>query len=94
MENPTEKMIAAITEIAETDAEIWDVFDICDKHELSPAEADWVTIMFEESRQEMIKLIEEEKVEAEEVVKVEKESVANEHFKPMSINENTTGFGA
>ncbi|USK33522.1 hypothetical protein LIT25_23950 [Bacillus sp. F19] len=63
MTNITEKMIAVITEIAETNAQIWDVFDICDKHMLTSGEEAIVTAMFTESKDEMIKLLQEPKDE-------------------------------
>lgn len=46
----TENMTNAIAEIIKTDAEIWEVFDICDKYELDSVEADLVTMLYEQSK--------------------------------------------
>ncbi|AIW84333.1 hypothetical protein bwei_1686 [Bacillus mycoides] len=53
----TETMIKAVTEIAETGAGIWDVFDICDKHMLSTGEEALVIVMYEESKQELFAIL-------------------------------------
>jgi len=79
MTNLTEKMIAAITDIAETNAEIWDVFDICDKHELSSGEETIVIAMYGESKGEMIKQLQPKKVV---------------HVKSTAPRVYSNGFGA
>lgn len=88
MTNLTEKMITVITEIAETNAEIWDVFDICDKHELNLAEESLIIALYEESKHEMLKVFEQQKAEHHELIACE----ITEHFVSTLINEKTKGF--
>ncbi|AMQ05909.1 hypothetical protein [Sporosarcina psychrophila] len=84
MSNLTEKMIVAVTEIVETKAEIWDVFNICTKHELSPFEETYVITMYEQAREGMLKLLEQQTTGATE------EETTTSSEKILTLK---TGFG-
>ncbi|MBY0027942.1 hypothetical protein H7K20_12605 [Priestia aryabhattai] len=59
----TDKMAMVITEVAETEAELWDVFDICNKHQLSSAEESIVIAMYEEVKHQMKSIIDMQREE-------------------------------
>lgn len=89
----TEKMIKAVTEIAETGAEIWDVFDICDKHMLSTGEEALVIAMYEESQQELSAMLEQARIEETKVNEAVKLSLYYDDMQPISLdNINANGF--
>lgn len=89
----TEPMIKAVTEIAETGAEIWDVFDICDKHMLSTGEEALVIAMYEESKQDLLAILEQEQIEETEVNEAIKLESHYDNMQPISLdNTNDNGF--
>lgn len=89
----TENMIQAVTEIAETGAEIWDVFDICDKHMLSTGEEALVIALYEESKQELFALLEQEQIEETKVNEALSMLVYHNNMQPISLdNINANGF--
>ncbi|MGN4726286.1 hypothetical protein ACTFR4_11310 [Bacillus cereus group sp. MYBK181-1] len=89
----TEKMIKAVTEIAETGAEIWDVFDICDKHMLSTGEEALVIAMYEESQQELSAMLKQVRIEETEVNEALKMLSYHNNMQPISLdNINANGF--
>ncbi|MGM2859637.1 hypothetical protein ACS2QN_03015 [Bacillus cereus group sp. Bce021] len=89
----TETMIKAVTEIAKTGAEIWDVFDICDKHMLSTGEEALVIAMYEESKQELFAMLEQTRIEETEVNGAVKLSLYYDDMQPISLdNINANGF--
>ncbi|WP_238137627.1 MULTISPECIES: hypothetical protein [Bacillus cereus group] len=92
----TEKMIKAVTEIAETGtSRIWEVFNICDKHMLNPSEDMRVIAMYEESQQEMRKILEQERIVEEEIKEAMKLLPYHNNMQPISINvNNDTGFSS
>lgn len=80
----TNKMVVVVTEIAETEAELWDVFDICTKYELNHAEESIVIAMYEEAKREtrnIIELQEQEQKEIDEAMKYVNEPVEYESIK-------------
>lgn len=86
-------MIKAVTEIAETGAEIWDVFDICDKHMLSTGEEALVIAMYEESQQELSAMLEQARIEETKVNEAVKLSLYYDDMQPISLdNINANGF--
>ncbi|UKS59295.1 hypothetical protein [Bacillus toyonensis] len=89
----TENMIKAITEIAEMGAEIWDVFDICDKHMLSTGEEALVIAMYEESKQDLLVILQQEQIEETEVNEALKMLSHHNNMQPISLdNINDNGF--
>ncbi|EJV49978.1 hypothetical protein [Bacillus toyonensis] len=90
----TEKMIKAVTEIAETGtSRIWEVFNICDKHMLSPSEDMRVIAMYEESQQKMREILEQERIVEEEIKEAMKLLPHYENMQPISLdNINANGF--
>ncbi|TDT85301.1 hypothetical protein DEU41_2789 [Bacillus sp. AG1163] len=90
----TEKMIKAVTEIAETGtSRIWEVFNICDKHMLSPSEDMWVIAIYEESQQEMREILEQKRIEELEVNQAIKWLQPENNIQPISLdNINVNGF--
>ncbi|MEW4230595.1 hypothetical protein [Priestia megaterium] len=59
----TDKMVMVITEVAETEAELWDVFDICNKYQLKGAEESIVIAMYEEVKHQLESIIDMQKAE-------------------------------
>lgn len=59
----TDKMVMVITEVAETEAELWDVFDICNKYQLNGAEESIVIAMYEEVKHQLESIIDMQKAE-------------------------------
>ncbi|MFB5560280.1 hypothetical protein [Bacillus cereus] len=92
----TEKMIKAVTEIAETGvSRISQVFSICDKHMLSPSEEMRVIAMYEESQQEMRKILEQERIVEEEIKEAMKLLPYHNNMQPISIGIiNDSGFSS
>lgn len=92
----TEKMIKAVTEIAETGAcRISQVFSICDKHMLNPTEDMRVIAMYEESQQEMRKILEQERIVEEEIKEAMKLLTYHNNMQPISLdNINDSGFSS
>ncbi|RHW10701.1 hypothetical protein [Bacillus cereus] len=90
----TEKMIKAVTEIAETGtSRIWEVFNICDKHMLSPSEDMGVIAMYEESQQKMREILEQERIVEEEIKEAMKLMPHYENMQPISLdNIDANGF--
>ncbi|MGG0590527.1 hypothetical protein ABEY80_11845 [Priestia megaterium] len=87
----TNKMVQAIAEIAETKAEIWDVFDICTKHELSHAKETILIAMYEQAKREMKSIIDLQKQEDKEINEAMR--YVTEAVKDVTVNETVNGFG-
>ncbi|WP_341284701.1 hypothetical protein [Priestia megaterium] len=87
----TNSMVKAIAEIAETNAEIWDVFDICSKHDLTHAEESIVIAMYEQAKREMKNIIELQKQEEKEINEAMR--YVTEPIEDKTINKKVNGFG-
>ena len=87
----TDKMVQAIAGIAETNTEIWDVFDICTKYGLSHAEESIVIAMYEQAKHEMKSIIDLQKQEEKEINEAMR--YVTEPVEDKTINENVNGFG-
>ncbi|WKG30182.1 hypothetical protein [Priestia aryabhattai] len=85
------KMVQAIAEIAETKAEVWDVFDVCTKYELNHAEESIVIAMYEQAKREMKNIIELQEQEDKEINEAIR--YATEPVEDKTVNENVSGFG-
>ncbi|MCQ9281724.1 hypothetical protein NQ129_08040 [Priestia aryabhattai] len=84
----TDKMVQAIAEIAETNAEIWDVFDICTKHDLNHAEESIVIAMYEQAKHEMKSIIDLQKQEDKEINEAMRYVNEPVEYEPMNLTEN------
>lgn len=89
----TDKMVLTITEIAETKAELWDVFDMCSKHQLSSSEESIVIAMYEEAKHQMKSIVDMQKEEEKEINQAIQMESTIKRFKDISIDENVNGFG-